>query len=372
MRIGLLAPVYERVPPLLHGGTERTVALLAQGLQARGHTVTVFASGDSQVSAPLVAPMTRALRYSEPLIDPTGATLLHIAEAYEQTLELDVMHNLAGPLAFPFARLSSIPTVTTVFDRLDRPALDRIYENFAEQPLVATSWAQRARLPGADWRATIHGAIDLGQFRFRAHAGDYLVYVGRVGPEKRLEWAIDLAREADRRLVIAGWVAPEDEDYFDHVLAPRIRSAPHVEDLAEIDDWEKDALLGGAFAFVYPASDPGASGLPLLEAMATGTPVVAAAASPAIELVRDGVTGFVCESLGDMAAAINGIPKLNRKAARKHVARRFSPAALSRMYEQVYADLLEDRPDTLDLLAGLDLQAHQRRISSNGAVAVAG
>jgi glycosyltransferase involved in cell wall biosynthesis len=370
MRIGLLAPVYERVPPLLHGGTERTVALLAEGLQARGHTVTVFASGDSQVRAPLVAPMRRALRYSDPSMDPTSATLLHIAQAYERTLELDVMHNLAGPLAFPFARLSNIPTVTTVFDRLDGPGVDRIYEAFTEQSLVATSWAQRARLPGADWRATIHGAVDIRQFRFRAHPGDYLVYVGRVGPDKRLEWAIDLAREVDRKLVIAGWVAPEDEEYFDYILAPRIRSASHVEDLAEIEDWEKDALLGGAFAFVYAASDPGASGLPLLEAMATGTPVVAAAASPASELVRDGVTGFLCESLGDMAAAMDAVPKLNRKAARTHVARRFSPAALARMYEQVYTDLLEDTPrlDAVDLY----LKAHHRRISGNGAVAVAG
>jgi glycosyltransferase involved in cell wall biosynthesis len=372
MRIGLLAPVYERVPPLLHGGTERTVALLAEGLQARGHSVTVFASADSQVGASLVAPMKRALRYSDPLMDPTSATLLHIAEAYERTSELDLMHNLAGPLAFPFARLSSIPTVSSVFDRLDRPGVDRIYENFAEQPLVATSWAQRARLPGADWRATIHGAVDIRQFRFRASPGDYLVYVGRVGPEKRLEWAIDLAREVDRKLVIAGWVAPEDEDYFNYVLAPRIRSAPHVEDLAEIEDWEKDALLGGAFAFVYAGSDPGASGLPLLEAMATGTPVVAAAASPASELVRDYVTGFLCESLGDMAAAIDAIPKLNRKAARTHVARRFSPAALARMYEQVYEDLFEDRQDTADVLSGRHLQDHHPGISGNGAVALAG
>jgi glycosyltransferase involved in cell wall biosynthesis len=304
-------------------------------------------------------------------MDPTTATLLHIAQAYE-TLELDVMHNLAGPLAFPFARLSRIPTVTTVFDRLDHPGVDRVYETFAEQPLVATSWAQRARLPGADWRGTIHGAVDIHQFRFRAQPGDYLVYVGRIGPEKRLEWAIDLAREVNRKLVIAGWVAPEDEEYFDYILAPRIRSARHVEDLAEIEDWEKDAVLGGAFAFVYAASEPGASGLPLLEAMATGTPVVAAAASPAIELVRDGVTGFVCESLGDMAAALDAVPKLNRKAARTHVARRFSPAALARMYEQVYADLLGDRPDTLDLLAALDVQADHPGISGNGAVAAAG
>jgi glycosyltransferase involved in cell wall biosynthesis len=137
-------------------------------------------------------------------MDATTATLLHIAEAYERASEFDVMHNHAGPLAFPFARSSKVPTVTTVYERLDRPGVDRIYQNFVEQPLVATSWAQRARLRGGGWRATIHGAVDIRQFRFRADPGDYLVYVGRVGPEKRLEWAIDLAREVGRPLVIAG------------------------------------------------------------------------------------------------------------------------------------------------------------------------
>ena len=373
MRIGLVAPVYERVPPVLHGGTERTVALLAEGLQARGHTVTVFASGDSQVQAPLAPPVSCALRYSEAAIDPTTATLLHITEAYERASEFDLMHNHAGPLAFPFARAAQIPTVTTVYDRLDRPGVDLIYQNFVEQPLIATSWAQRATLPASDWRATIHGAVDIRQYRFRADPGDYLVYVGRIGPEKRLEWAMDLAREVDRRLVIAGWVSPADERYFDYVLAPRIRGASHVEDLAEIEDWEKDALLGGAYAFIYAASDPGASGLPLLEAMATGTPVVAAAASPATELIRDGVTGFLCDSLGDMAAAIDAVPKLDRKAARAHVARRFSPAALARMYEQVYQRLLEDEPRSVagGLLSAPAFQA-DLAVHGNGTVAVAG
>ena len=167
------------------------------------------------------------------------------------------------------------------------------------------------------------------------------MYVGRVGPEKRLEWAIDLTREVDRHLVIAGWVAPDDQAYFDDVLAPRLRRASHVLDLTEIEEWEKDALLGGACALVYTADNPGASGMPLLEAMATGTPVVAAGGRPASELVRDGVTGFVCASLGDMAVAVKRVAQLDRKASRAHVARRHSPATLARAYERVYVQLLE-------------------------------
>jgi glycosyltransferase involved in cell wall biosynthesis len=265
--------------------------------------------------------------------------LLHVAKAYERATEFDVIHNHAGPIAFPFARASSVPTVTTTYGRLDARGMRQLFDSFSEQPLVATSWAQRSHLSRADWRATIHGAVDIHQFRFRADQGSYLVYVGRIGPEKRLEWAIDLAREVGRRLVIAGWVSQSDELYFDHVLAPRIRNAPYVEDLAEVEDWEKDALLGGAYAFVYPASDAGASGLPLLEAMATGTPVLAVEGSPASELVRDGATGLVCKSLGEMVDAVKRVPGLDRKASRNHVARRFSPAALARRYEQVYFGL---------------------------------
>jgi glycosyltransferase involved in cell wall biosynthesis len=152
---------------------------------------------------PLVAPIARALRSGEPS-DPTAATLAHLSEVYVRASAFDVIHNHAGPLAFPFARLSSTPTITTTYDRLDRPEVRRAFEAFPEQPLVATSWAQRQGLSGSDWRATIHGAVDLRQFSFRGQPGDYLVYVGRVGPEKRLDWAIDLAREAGRRLVMAG------------------------------------------------------------------------------------------------------------------------------------------------------------------------
>jgi glycosyltransferase involved in cell wall biosynthesis len=344
MRIALVAPIFQPVPPARHGGAERTLALLSDALVRRGHDVTLFASGDSQVSVPLVAPIARALRSDEPPSDPTAATLAHLSEVYASASAFDIIHNHAGPLAFPFARHSTTPTVTTTYDRLDRVEVRSAFEAFPEQPLVATSWDQRQALPSSDWRATIHGAVDLRRFSFRSEPGDYLVYVGRIGPEKRLDWAIDLAREAGRRLVIAGWVAPEDQAYFDHVLAPRIRRGPHVEDLAEIDDWEKDALLGGAYAFLYPAADPGASGLPLLEAMATGTPVVALEASPADELVRDGMTGFVCHSLGDMLAALDEVGELDRKASRTHVARRFSPAAMARAYEQVYARLVDASP----------------------------
>ena len=372
MRIALVAPIFEPIPPARHGGTERSLALLCDALARRGHDVTLFASGDSRVAVPLVAPIARALRCGEPPSDATAATLVHLAEVYARASAFDVIHNHAGPLAFPFARCSPTPTVTTAYGRLDRAEVRRAFEAFPEQPLVATSRAQRRALPAGDWRATIHGAVDLQQFRFRAESGDYLVYVGRVGPEKRLEWAIDVAREVGRRLVIAGWVAPEDEAYFDHILAPRIRRAPHVEDMAEIDEWEKDALLGGAYAFVYPADDPGASGLPLLEAMATGTPVVAIGTSPASELVRDGVTGFVRDSLGEMAPALDDVASLDRKASRTHVARRFSPATLARAYEQVYAQFNDAAPTADGPGASRPpvLSAHQRQLVVTDGVAL--
>jgi glycosyltransferase involved in cell wall biosynthesis len=224
MRIGLVAPIFEPVPPVRHGGTERTVAMLADALLQRGHNVTVFASGDSQTRAPLLATVPRALRYADSSIDPTTATLVHLPELYDRASEFDVIHNHVGPLAFPFMRSSPVPTLTTVYGGLDRVEVRRAFEVFAEQPLVATSWAQRAVLSGSDWRATIHGAVDLRQFHFRADPGEYLAYVGRVGPEQRLEWAIDPG--------VRGGSAPGDRELGRHLrtrlsLRP-VSAAPHA------------------------------------------------------------------------------------------------------------------------------------------------
>ena len=163
---------------------------------------------------------TRIIRLTPP---PRRSFTLPRSTTAPQSSTLSI--STPGPLAFPFARSSPVPTLTTAYGRLDWVESRRAFEAFSEQPLVATSWAQRVAVPAGDWRATIHGAVDLRQFRFRADPGDNLVYVGRVGPEKRLDWAIDLTGEVDRRLVIAGWVAPEDHAYFDDVLAPRIARA---------------------------------------------------------------------------------------------------------------------------------------------------
>jgi glycosyltransferase involved in cell wall biosynthesis len=162
---------------------------LSDALARRGHDVTLFASGDSRVAVPLVAPIARALPTGESPSDLAAATLAHLAEAYARASDFEVIHNHAGPLAFPFARRSPTPTLSTAYDRLDRAEVRRAFEAFPEQPLVATSWAQQQALPGSDWRATIHGAVDLRRFSFRNEPGDYLVYVGRVGPEKRLDWS---------------------------------------------------------------------------------------------------------------------------------------------------------------------------------------
>jgi glycosyltransferase involved in cell wall biosynthesis len=200
------------------------LAMLADALPQRGHNVTVFASGDSQTPVPLFTTVPRALRYADSSIDPTAATLVHLPELYDRASEFDVIHNHVGPLAFPFMRSSPVPTLTTVYGGLDRVEVRRAFEVFAEQPLVATSWAQRAVLSGSDWRATIHGAVDLRQFHFRADPGEYLAYVGRVGPEQRLEWAIDPG--------VRGGSAPGDRELGRHLrtrlsLRP-VSAAPHA------------------------------------------------------------------------------------------------------------------------------------------------
>jgi glycosyltransferase involved in cell wall biosynthesis len=201
--------------------------------------------------------------------------------------------------------------------------------------------AQRARLPGACWLGTVPGGVDIDAFTLRREPGRYLVFLGVIRPDQRLELAIEVARAAGRRLVIAGRVGPADHAYYDQVIEPLIRGCPQVEVVGEVNEWEKDALLGNAQAFISLADPPGGSSLALLEALATGTPVVGLRTDASAEIVDPGVNGFVCASLVKMVEEVERAGSLDRAACRLTVERRFSPTAMANAYEQMYVRLLE-------------------------------
>jgi glycosyltransferase involved in cell wall biosynthesis len=341
MRIAIAAPLMEAIPPPLYGGTERVVSTLTEELVRRGHEVTLFASGDSQTTANLVACAPRGLRLDPTALDTVVSSKRELSEVYRRAGDFDLIHNHLDSAAFPFARLSRTPTVTTAHGRLDLPQIRREYASFPEQELISISDSQRAPLRSARWVRTVFNGIDLTHFHFQPNSGDYLVFLGRITPEKRPDQAIAIAREVGMRLIIAAKVDPLDQAYYDQIITPLIRDCPLVEYVGEVNEAGKDTLLGGAYAYLFPIDWPEPFGLTMVEAMATGTPVVAYRAGSVPEVIVDGVTGFVCDSFRAMVDAVPLVGALERRACRVQVARWFSAAAMAEGYEQAYAAMLE-------------------------------
>ena len=341
LSVALVAPLAEPVPPPLYGGTERVVSLLTEELVRRGHDVTLFASGDSRTAATLVACSDRGLRQDPAVSDYTAYAMTEMAEVAHRASEFDVIHNHLDYVAFPTARLIETPTLTTTHGRLDLPEVRRIYREFREQPLVAISDDQRTYLPGAAWVETVHNAVDLQHFDFQPTAGDYLVFLGRISPEKRPDRAIRIARDAGMRLIIAAKIDAVDGDYWTSAIEPLVRANPGlVEYIGEVDEVGKNQLLGGAYAYLFPIDWPEPFGLTMAEAMATGTPVVAFNSGSVPEVVEHGVTGFVCSTVDEMITAVGRVGSLDRAACRARVEARFSATVMADGYERAYRALL--------------------------------
>jgi glycosyltransferase involved in cell wall biosynthesis len=333
----MMAPLAESVPPQQYGGTERVVSALTEELVQRGHDVTLFATADSCTAAELVACAPRALRAEQHTLLGDAYQMAQLGTVYERAAEFDLIHNHLDYPAFPFARLVQTPTLSTTHGRLDLPHMTFSYSAFPEQPLVAISRNQQRQLPRANWAGMVYNGIDTSHFHFRAKPGDYLVFLGRISPEKRPDRAIEIARDTGMRLVIAAKVDPADEEYYEAAIAPQIRACPLVEFVGEVDERGKDEILGGAYAYLFPIDWPEPFGLTMVEAMATGTPVIAYRAGSVPEIVIDGVTGFICNTLSSMSAAVERVSDLDRAACRLHVERNFSVAAMADGYEAVYA-----------------------------------
>ena len=277
MRIAQIAPLYEAVPPKLYGGTERVVHALVEELVRRGHEVTLFATADSRTSARLVPMADGGLR----LLGTKDPWALHVAmleEVYAQADQFDVIHSHVDYLTFPFALQSSTPTITTLHGRLDMPETRRVLARFPEQRLVSISETQR--LPLADlplrWQATVYNGIRLEHFPFRAEPDDppYLVFLGRISPEKGPLQAIEVAKRAGIPLKIAAKIDPADREWAEANFLPLL-DTPGVEYLGEVNEQQKAELLGGALALLFPINWPEPFGLVMIESMACGTPVVA-------------------------------------------------------------------------------------------------
>ena len=338
MRIAQVAPLFESVPPQLYGGTERVVSALTEELVRRGHDVTLYASGDSVTSAELRPCVERSLRLEGRTRDHVALTMVQLAEVFGSAAEFDIIHSHVDYFGFPFAPFSAAPLVTTTHGRLDLPEITTVYEHFPDAQLVSISQAQRDPLRAARWLETVHNGINFSSYRLRRGAGGYLAFLGRMSPEKRPDRAIEAALALDMPLKLAAKVDDVDREYFDGAIRPLLRH-PLIEFVGEITEAEKDAFLGEAFAYLFPIDWPEPFGLTMIEAMACGTPVIAMRCGSVPEVVRDGVSGLVCDSFTEFIAAVPNAAKIDRAACRRYAEERFSAAAMAEGYERVYARL---------------------------------
>jgi len=340
LRIAQVAPLFESVPPRLYGGTERVVAYLADALVDLGHEVTLFASGDSRTRAVLQAGRARALRLDDsPCKSEIAAHLAMLYGLRARANDFDVLHFHTDLLHFPvFASLAS-RSLTTLHGRLDIADLAPAYRAWPEFRLASISNDQRRPLPRANWAATVHHGIPLVAEVGAKPPGDYVAFVGRVAPEKRLDRAIRIARRAGLPLKVAAKVDPVDARYFNETIEPLIVE-PHVEFLGELGEREKLALLEGAKALVFPIDWPEPFGLVMIEAMSRGTPVIAWRCGSVPEVIDDGVTGFIVESEAAAVTACGLVEGLDRRSIRRVFEARFSAPVMATRYLELYREIV--------------------------------
>lgn len=342
MRIAQLAPLAEAVPPKLYGGTERVVSWLSEALVARGHQVTVFATGDSTTAAELVPVLPKALRLGGPE-DPLASHVLQMGIVRDRADDFDVIHShvdLLGFLAFATARP---PVLTTLHGRLDLPGLPAALAHFRRHPLVSISDAQRLPAPDAAWLATVYHGLPVDGIPVGPGRGDYFAWIGRMSPEKRPHAAIRLARRAGVRLLIAAKIEAVDRVYFEQQVKPLLHE-PGIEYVGEVSEEQKMRLLGDARALLYPIFWPEPFGLAMVESLACGTPVLTRRCGSTPEIVDDGVVGFIGDDDEDVYRAIANVDRIDRRACRRWVEQRFTADRMAGDYESLYADLVDREP----------------------------
>ena len=339
MRIAVVGPVAQSIPPTRSGSVETVTALLTDGLVARGHEVTLFATGSSTTTARLHPSFPLGYHEDTALWPWELCELFNLAAAVEQAAQFDLIHYQAvfAPISLAFTRLSPTPVLLTLHHAPTPPEV-ALWSRYPEAPFVTISAAQKQLLAGLNVVGTIHHAVDTATFVLHPQPEDYLVFLGRFTEGKGVLQAIDVARRAGVRLVLAA----AENDYYSNVIAPMV-DGQQVVYAGEVDLAEKVTLLGGARALLYPVQSSEPFGLVLAEAMACGTPVAALRCGAVDELVDDGVTGGIFDSLD---ALVDGLPRvlvLDRSGVRTRAVERFGPDRMVEAHVEIYSRLATKR-----------------------------
>jgi len=339
LRIAQIAPLAEAVPPRLYGGTERVIWWLTEALVELGHDVTLYASGDSLTSARLVPCTPKGLRLSG-INDHLASLLVMLDRVQREAERYDVLHFHIDFLHFPMFRHLAGKCLTTLHGRQDLPDFHPAYPVFPEMQLVSISDDQRGPIADASFAGTVYHGMPRGLIPVGGGEGGYLAFLGRISPEKRPDRAIEIARRSGIPLKIAAKVDHADRAYFDDEIVPLL-DHPLVEFIGEIGDSEKPAFLGGAQALLFPIDWPEPFGLVMIESMAAGTPVIAWRNGSTLEVIDEGASGFLVNSLDEAVEAVRQAVSLPRDGVRAVFERRFTAERMARDYVRLYEALAQ-------------------------------
>jgi glycosyltransferase involved in cell wall biosynthesis len=343
MHIALVAPLTEAVPPKLYGGTERVVSWLAEELVRQGHRVTLFASAESKTSAELVVCAPQSLRLAG-VRDHLGSTLAMLREVRSRADDFDIIHFHVDLLPQALFHDLAHKCLVTLHGRLDLPDTLPLYVAYPEVPLVSISNAQRRPMPAdANWLATIPHGLVSHVCPFDPKGGSYVAFLGRIAPEKRPDRAIEIAKRAGVRLKLAAKVDAVDLEYFETEIEPLL-DHPLIEFVGEINETQKCEFLGNARALLFPIDWPEPFGLVMIEAMSAGTPVIAWPNGSVPEVVTEGVSGRMVDSIESAAEAVHQAACMDRRKVRAEFERRFTAARMARAYVAAYRSLLAPVP----------------------------
>ncbi|MCW4024497.1 MAG: glycosyltransferase family 4 protein [Candidatus Bathyarchaeota archaeon] len=333
-RIAMLSPVAWRTPPRMYGAWETVVSNLTEGLASNGWDVTLFATADSLTSAKLSSVIARGYE-EDASVDPRIASCLHISEVFEHAQEFDLIHNHFDYLPLICSKLVSTPVLTTIHG-FSSPQILPVYEKYRKNYFVSISDSDRN--PRLNYLATVYNGINLSEFKYSDNPGNALVAYGRIHPDKGFHLAIKVAKKAKQRLLMAGFI--QDKAYFEKEIAPHIDDDT-VKYLGVLSNQERNELLQQAYAVLHLNTIPERFGLVMVEAMATGAPVVAMDLGSCREVIADGQTGFLVKDIDQAVKAVKKMPEISRKACRQRVETNFSSEIMVKKYEKVYEQIFK-------------------------------
>ena len=335
MHIAMLSPIAWRTPPRHYGPWENVASLLTEGLVSSGYEVTLFATTDSQTSGTLHAICPQGYE-EDRTIQPKVWESLHISELFERANDFDIIHNHFDFLPLTYSGLVSTPVVTTIHG-FSSPEILPVYKKYNNK-VFYVSISDADRSPELDYIKTIHHGIDLKQFDFESEPDDYLLYFGRIHPDKGAREALEIARTCNRKLILAGII--QDVVYYQQYIESHLDNSKTMY-VGSIGSTQRNRLLGKAYALLHPINFNEPFGLSVIESMACGTPVIAFNKGSMPELIENGKNGFLVETVDEAVNAVLCIKDIDRASCRHRVEKHFTIDRMVTEYIQVYETILE-------------------------------